>query len=79
MIHFTHYCPHQAFLIGSVQSLAVEGLVVEGLVAESPAVEGLVAESLAAVVRQPCLLPAASWPRTSPDCSAASAEPFASH
>ena len=59
MIHSTHYCPHQAFLIGSVQSLVAESLAVEGLVVESLAVEGLAVEGSAAVVRQPCLLPAA--------------------
>ena len=68
-------------MIGSV--LAVESPAVETLVAESLVVETLVVESLlvgrlvAAVERQPCLLPAASWPQTFQDCFAASVGPFA--
>ena len=63
-------------MIGSV--LAVDSPAVETLVVETLVVETLVVESLvAAVGRQPCLLPAASWPQTFQGCFAASAEPFA--
>ena len=58
-------------MIGSV--LAVESPAVETLVVETLVVESLVA----AVGRQPCLLPAASWPQTFQDCFAASVGPFA--
>ena len=68
-------------MIGSVlavESPAVESPAVETLLVESLLVETLVVECLvAAVGRQPYLLPAASWPQTFQDCFTASAEPFA--